>query len=161
MMDPGLCREHLAEIVAEELQLLAQLEQLLQEERDVIASGDLKGLQRSTERRQERMGGLARLESQRASLSSMHGQSTDPKALERLLAWCDPRGMLRALFTESRERAMRCRQLNDRNGAMVRARLTRVSERLQVLRGGNTGATTYGPRGALARTRGARVLGSV
>jgi flagellar biosynthesis protein FlgN len=161
MMDANLCREHLAELLREELELLAQLEQLLQEERDVIASGDLKGLQRSTERRQERMAGLARVESQRGSLCSLHGQSADPKALERLLSWCDPQGTLAGLLRESRARALRCRQLNDRNGAMVRARLARVAERLQVLRGGNSTATTYGRRGALARPRGARVLGSV
>jgi flagellar biosynthesis protein FlgN len=161
MIDAGLCREHLAELLREEIQLLTQLEDLLQEERDVIASSDLKRLQRSTDQRQERMAALARIEAQRDSLCSLHGKPAGVGALQGLLSWCDPRATLGTLVRESRERALRCRQFNDRNGVMVRARLRRIGERLQALRGGSPAATTYGPRGALARAHAARVLGSV
>jgi flagellar biosynthesis/type III secretory pathway chaperone len=162
MIDATLCREHLAELLREEVELLRQLETLLQDERDVIASGDLKRLQRSTDLRQERMAALARIEAQRNSLCTLHGQGSHPQALQQLLNWCDPHHTLENLVRESRAGALRCRQFNDRNGALVRVRLNRVAERLQALRGGSQGPmTTYGPKGALAKARGARVLGSV
>src|SRR6185312_7736868 len=58
-MNPTLCREHLAELIREELALLADLHTLLDGERAVIGSGDLKGLQRSTAMRQQRAAALA------------------------------------------------------------------------------------------------------
>ena len=57
-MDATLCRESFAELLRGELELLAQLHRLLEEERQVIASGDLKRLQRSTELRQQRVAAL-------------------------------------------------------------------------------------------------------
>ena len=58
-MDPGLCREHLAELLGEEIVLLTELQQLLEEERDTIGGGQPEALQRSTAARQERLGALA------------------------------------------------------------------------------------------------------
>lgn len=160
-MDPVLCREHLAELVHEELELLEQLYKLLEEERGVIASGDLTALQRSTGLRQERVAALAQTEAQRHSLCTMHGQSPDATGLERLLKWCDVRGELATPLRECRERALKCRQLNDRNGLMVTARLQRVDERLRTLRGRTDRTATYGPRGDLAMPATGRVLGTV
>ena len=160
-MDATLCREHLAELIREELDLLGQLHRLLEEERQVIASGDLKRLQRSTELRQQRVAALAATEEQRRSLCSLHGQSADAPGIERLLRWCDPQAVLAPLLGESRERALKCRDLNNRNGVLVAAHLRRVDQRLRALHGRASGAATYGPRGDLAAKRGGRVLGSV
>ena len=160
-MNATLCREHLAELMREELELLAQLHRLLEEERQVIASGDLKRLQRSTELRQQRVAALAETEQQRRQLCSLHGQAPDAAGIEQLLKWCDPHGALAPLLRESRERALKCRVANDRNGALVSAHLKRVDQRLRALRGRTDGATTYGPRGDLAAKRTGRVLGAV
>jgi flagellar biosynthesis/type III secretory pathway chaperone len=160
-MDATLCREHLAELIREELELLGQLHRLLEDERQVIASGDLKQLQRSTELRQQRVAALASTEEQRRSLSSLHGQTPDAVGVERLLKWCDPQGTLAPLLRGCRERVLKCRELNDRNGLLVNAHLKRVDERLQALRGRPDGAATYGPRGDLPRSRAGRVLGAV
>jgi flagellar biosynthesis/type III secretory pathway chaperone len=160
-MNPTLCREHLAELIREELALLADLHTLLDGERAVIGSGDLKGLQRSTAMRQQRMAALANTEAQRRSLCSLHGHTPDAAGMERLLAWCDPRSELAGLLRECRESALRCRELNDRNGLMVGARLKRVDERLQALRGRADRSATYGPRGDMARSPAGRVLGAV
>lgn len=160
-MDATLCREHLAELIREELELLGQLHRLLEEERQVIASGDLKQLQRSTELRQQRVAALANTEEQRRSLCSLHGQTPDAIGAERLLKWCDPQGALAASLRECRERVLKCRELNERNGLLVSAHLKRVDERLQALRGRPDRAATYGPRGDLARSRAGRVLGAV
>jgi flagella synthesis protein FlgN len=160
-MDATLCREHLGELIREELKLLAQLQDLLEEERQVISSGDLKRLQRSTELRQQRVAALAETEQQRRSLSTLHGQTPDAAGAERLLKWCDPQFTLAPLLRESRVRVLKCRDLNNRNGALVAAHLKRVDQRLQALRGRADRAATYGPRGDLSRQHTGRVLGAV
>ena len=160
-MDATLCRENFAELLRGELELLAQLHRLLEEERQVIASGDLKRLQRSTELRQQRVAALAAAEAQRHSLCTLHGQTPDAAGIERLLKWCDAQAVLAPLLRESRERALKCRELNDRNGVMVSAHLKRVAQRLAALRGRTEQAGTYGPRGDLAGKRTGRVLGAV
>jgi flagellar biosynthesis protein FlgN len=160
-MDPGLCREHLAELLGEEIVLLTELQQLLEEERDLLGSAEPEALQRTTRARQERLGALARIEEQRRSLCTLHGHSGDRAGLERLRAWCDPNGMLAPRFAECIGRALSCRDLNDRNGLVVAARMKRVAELLQALTGRPTRADTYGPRGYAGAVRGGRVLGAV
>jgi flagellar biosynthesis/type III secretory pathway chaperone len=160
-MEASLCREHLAELINEETRLLEALYRLLEQERGVIASGDLKALERSTAQRQAQVAALAQTEAQRNSLCSMHGQTADAAGLAQILRWCDPKGGLGALLRDCRERALKCRQLNDRNGLMVGAHLKRVDERLRALRGRTDRAATYGPRGDLAGSSAGRVLGSV
>ena len=160
-MDPALCRDHLAELLGEEIVLLSELQQLLEAERDLIGTGEPEALQRTTAARQERLGALARIEEQRRSLCSLHGESPDRAGLERLRRWCDPSGALTPQLSECLGRALRCRDLNDRNGLMVAARMKRVAELLQTLTGRAASAATYGPRGYSGAARGGRVLGTV
>jgi flagellar biosynthesis protein FlgN len=160
-MDPALCREHLAELLGEEIVLLTELQQLLEEERDLIGAAEPEALQRTTRARQERLGALARIEEQRRALCSMHGHSADHAGLERLRQWCDPAGALAPRFAECLGRAMRCRDMNDRNGIMVAAKMKRVGELLQALTGRTTRADTYGPRGYSHRVGSGRDLGAV
>lgn len=160
-MDPGICRERLTELLQQELVLLGELETLLEEERDVIDSRDLEALERTTRARQARIEALAGIEEQRRSLARLHGYATDRSGLERLVQWCDPRGELAPQLRECRERALRCRDLNDRNGMKVSARLRRVGEALRTLTGRVDRAETYGPRGLFGRGRAGRILGSV
>jgi flagellar biosynthesis protein FlgN len=160
-MNPNLCRQHLGELLRDERTLLEQLQGLLDEERGVIASADLKGLERSTQARQQLITELAGIEEQRRALCTMHGHSSDADGLEKLLQWCDPRSELSAALAACRASAVKCRDMNDRNGLLVGARLQRVDERLQALRGGTNRAATYGPRGGLAVIRGGRELGAV
>ena len=160
-MDPELCRQHLAELLGEEISLLGELHRLLGEEHELIAAAQPEALQRTTRARQERLGALARIEEQRRSLCSLHGHSSDREGLERLRRWCDPRGTLTASLKDCTALAIRCRDLNDRNGIMVAAKMKRVSELLQALTGRTAGADTYGPRGHAARTRGGRINGAV
>ena len=160
-MDQALCRDHLAELLGEEIVLLTELQQLLEEERDLIGTGDPEALQRTTAARQERLGALARIEEQRRSLCSLHGESPDRGGLERLRQWCDPQGALAPRLAECLGRAMRCRDLNDRNGLMVAARMKRVAELLQTLTGRASRTATYGPRGYAAGTPAGRVIGTV
>ena len=61
---------------------------------------------------------------------------------------------------ECAQGAARCRDLNDRNGVLVAARLKDVESRLAVLTGRNSQPGTYGPKGASASRLPGRVLGA-
>jgi flagella synthesis protein FlgN len=159
-MDPDVCREHLAGVLDEEAGLLAELQTLLDREYEVLSSKDPVALERIVLERQERVGALARLEEHRRSLCSMHGYSPDYAGLERLLVWCDPQGTLVSRLRECAKRAADCRDLNDRNGTMVAAKLKRVEGLLGALTGRSATADTYSPNGSTAPTRPGRVLGA-
>lgn len=160
-MDAGVCREHLTSLLREESELLAELEELLARESRVLETSDIQALEATTRARQERMGALARIEEQRRSLCAAHGFSPDRVGLDGLMAWCDSEGSLLSRLRECAERAVRCRDLNDRNGIVVAARLKRVEGMLDALTGRPTRSDTYGPRGySASNTRPGRVLGA-
>lgn len=146
-MDPGVCREHLTTLLREETALLAELEELLRRESGILETSDIQALETTTRARQERVGALARIEEQRRSLCALHGFSADRAGLEGLMAWCDSQGTLLPRLRECAERAVRCRDLNDRNGIVVAAKLKRVEGMLGALTGRPTRFDTYGPRG--------------
>lgn len=160
-MDRSVCRDHLATLLREESGLLAQLEELLARESRVLETSDIPSLEATTRARQERVGALARIEEQRRSLCALHGFSADRAGLDGLIAWCDREGKLLSCLRECAERAVRCRDLNDRNGITVARRLKRVERMLDALTGRPTRSDTYGPRGYTApNTRPGRVLGA-
>jgi flagellar biosynthesis protein FlgN len=159
-MDPDVCREHLAEVLAEEAGLLADLQSLLDREYEVLGSKDTVALEKIILARQERVGALARVEEHRRSLCSMHGYSPDYAGLERLLLWCDPRGTLVSRLRECARRAVDCRELNERNGTLVAAKLKRVEGRLSTLTGRPASADTYSANGSTEPARPSRVLGA-
>jgi len=160
-MDPDVCREHLAEVLAEEVTLLSELHGLLEREFEVLASKDPVALEKAILARQERVGALARLEEHRRSFCSLHGYSPDYAGLEKLLVWCDPRGTLVSRLRECAQRAADCRDLNDRNGKVVATKLKRVEGLLEALTGRPPAtADTYSANGSTAPTRPGRVLGA-
>jgi flagellar biosynthesis protein FlgN len=160
-VDPGVCREHLTTLLREEAALLAELEELLGRESRVLETSDIQALESTTRARQERVGALARIEEQRRSLCALHGYSADRAGLEGLMTWCDSEGKLLSRLRECAERAVRCRDLNDRNGIVVGQRLKRVGGMLDALTGRPTRSDTYGPRGyGGSNTRPGRVLGA-
>ena len=160
-MDPGLCRDHLAGLLGEESALLGELEELLERERHVLESSDIAALEATTRARQERMGALARIEDQRRSLCGMHGYSPDRAGLDQLIAWCDPHGTLMPRLRECAERAVRCRDFNDRNAMIVGTRLKRVQGMLDSLTGSPVRSDTYDSQTLKGRAgRPGRILGA-
>ena len=160
-MDPEVCREHLGTLLREESQLLGDLEALLAEESRVLETSNIQVLETTTRARQERMGALASIEEQRRSLCAAHGFSADRAGLEGMMTWCDSEGKLLSRLRDCAERAVRCRDLNDRNGIVVAARLKRVEGMLDTLTGRPTRSDTYGPKGYTgSNTRPGRVLGA-
>jgi flagella synthesis protein FlgN len=159
-VDRDVCRDCLAELLTEESGLLQQLEELLQREHEVLDAKDLAAIDKIARTRQEKMGALARTEEQRRSLCTMHGESADKAGLDKLMVWCDPQGTLMPRLRECAQRAIRCRDLNDRNGTLVAARLKHVEGLLSALTGRSAQTPTYGPKGSPTGRIPGRVLGA-
>jgi flagellar biosynthesis protein FlgN len=157
-MDASLCRDHLERLLNEENGLLAKLETLLDQEHDFIAENNVDSLEQAGHSRQTCMGELVRLEDERRSLCKMSGKSADLHGLEDLMKWCDPKGSLQSHWGECAQRAQRCRQLNDRNGMMVTARLKRVEGMLNIITGRTQTPNTYGRQGTYASQSTGRIV---
>ena len=161
-MDPGVCRGHLQKLLVEESNALAQLQTLLDHEHELLVANDVDGLDQAGESRQVCVGELLRIEDERRSLCRMMNVPTDVQGLERLLRWCDPSNTMQRKLADCAERATRCRGLNDRNGALVTARLKKVEGMLDVLTGRANQPKVYGRQGMFQQPKAnARVLASV
>src|ERR1700736_1429905 len=147
-VDTDVCREHLGTLLTEETDALRELEDLLKREHEVLGATNVAAIERAALVRQQMMGDLARTEEQRRSLCTMHGYTPDWVGLESLMQWCDPEGTLLSRLRECAKRATHCRDLNDKNGILVAARLKHVEGRLSVLGGGTNQSVTYGPNGS-------------
>jgi flagellar biosynthesis/type III secretory pathway chaperone len=163
-MDKRVCYEQLATLLAAEADALARLDELLGQEHGVLGQNDVTALERTSSARQDQISSLASIEDQRRSLCRMQGFAADANGLRDLIASCDSTGNLSALLRKCAERATRCRDLNERNGAVVAARLKRVEGLLGILTGRGDEVPTYGPQGGSqggsSGTRPGRVLGA-
>jgi flagellar biosynthesis protein FlgN len=158
-VDPSVCRESLATLFSEEASSLTELAGLLEREHALLVANDVENLEKAMQERQVVIGRLLHVEDERRSMCRAHGRSADVKGLEELLAWADPRGALKARMAECAKGATRCRELNDKNGALVMARMRRVEGLLGALTGQVREApATYGPKGAYATPRSGHVL---
>jgi flagellar biosynthesis/type III secretory pathway chaperone len=158
-VDPAICRESLATLLSQEGALLHQLAGLLEREHAILVANDVESLEKAMEERQIVVGRLLQIEEERRALCRAHGKPADLGGLQELLAWCDPRRTLETRLAESTAGAARCRALNDKNGALVFARMRRVEGLLGALTGQRPEApATYGPKGYTAAPRSGRVL---
>jgi flagella synthesis protein FlgN len=157
--DPRACREHLGSLLTEETAALRELEDLLRREHDVLGAKNVAAIERIALVRAQMMGGLARIEEQRRALCTSHGFTPDWVGLESLMQWCDPDGTLLHLLRECAQRATSCRDLNNRNGTLVQARLKQVEGLLAALTPGAQ-PVTYGPKGSVPPGRRSRELGA-
>jgi len=157
-LEVGACRDAFASLLSQEVSALTELADLLDREHALLVANDVETLETVMEERQVSVGRLLRAEDERRSLCRMHGRATDAAGVEQLMAWCDPRGTLKSLWADCANGATRCRELNERNGALVTARMKRVETLLTVLTGQPQDAPTYGPKGAYAPVRSGRVL---
>jgi flagellar biosynthesis/type III secretory pathway chaperone len=161
-MDAKLCRDHLEKLVSEELTALAQLEGLLEREHTLLLDNDIEEFERAGELRQACVTTLMRIEDERRNLCQMSNVPTDMHGLQRLLTWCDPDRSLQTRWADCAELAIRCRNSNERNGALVSARLKRVEGLLETLTGRANQPKIYARQGGYQATgRSAHVLARV
>ncbi|MEP7247332.1 MAG: flagellar protein FlgN [Gammaproteobacteria bacterium] len=157
-MDADSCRESLATLLSQEASSLDELAVLLDREHGLLVANDVNTLGQAMEERQVTIGRLLRIEDERRALCRMHGKETNTGGLEKLLAWCDPYGTLKGRWADCAKGATRCRDLNDKNGALVNARMKRVQNVLGVLTGKTAESPTYGPKGAYSMPRAGNVV---
>ena len=146
-MDPSACRELLEKLLAEEVAALTRLEGLLDKEHEFLVANDIEQLERAGDARQACVSVLVRVEDERRSLCRMMNVPADPAGLEKLLSWCDPSRALKSRWAACADRAARCRNLNDRNGALVSSRLKRVEGLLDVITGRANQPKVYARQG--------------
>ena len=147
MMDPQLCSEHLSRLLAEETTQLGELQQLLYAEHEVLLANELNALETASTNRQLCMSALLRIQDERRALLRLHGYRDDPDGINQLLNWCDPGQALKKRWSACLDQAARCRQSNDRNAALVAARLKRVEGLLEVIVGPGQHANVYSASG--------------
>lgn len=148
----------LQRILSEESAGLNELEALLARETQILQGEDVTAIQRIGSERHRCVERLTRLDAERADLCRMLSFGNGLTAIEKLLAWTDPQGQLRARWQSNLQVAGRCREINDRNGAIVAVKLGRVQKRLALLRGSPL-PPVYGPRPARHTGLAARDLG--
>jgi flagellar biosynthesis protein FlgN len=148
-MDPQACLSRFARLLTDESALLAQLAQQLQREHEHLAANDVEALDQASRARQQTLAKLLKLEDERRELCRAHGRTADKSGVAALQAWCDPQGSLASAQFDCATLAGLCRAQNNRNGALVNARLNRVSGMLDKL-ADNPAGRTYDQR--FART---------
>jgi flagellar biosynthesis/type III secretory pathway chaperone len=149
---------HLQRVLQEEARLLTELEGLLQQETVVLNGNDVAAIQTVGNARQRCVERLTQLDAERLDAARLLSFGTGPAALERLLTWADPTGSLQREWLANLQVARRCKQLNDRNGAIVTVKLGQVQQMLSKLRG-TPAAPVYGPRAGRYGALPARALG--
>jgi flagellar biosynthesis/type III secretory pathway chaperone len=149
-IEPAQCLEQLARLLDEEVATLTQLETQLQREHAMLIENDVDGLEAAGNERQACVSQLLRIEDEWRGLCRLFGKPGDLKGVETLLTGCDPSGALLPALRDCADRAARCRDQNVRNGALVNARLQRVSNLLGMLDTNAGSSRTYGRQGASA-----------
>lgn len=144
-MEPQACLSQLANMLADETRLLGTLSRQLQHEHELLVANDVEGLEQAADARHASVAGLSRVDHERRSLCRLLGYGVDHTGLAAMLKWCDPAGSLAAAHAAASQEAQRCREHNDRNGALVNARLNRLNGMVDRMNGGSP--RTYESRG--------------
>lgn len=138
----------LRRLVDEERTRLGELETLLAAEHEILAAQtSVEALEAACASRQECMGRLLRIQDERRALLAAAGHAADASSIAAFLDAHDPSGAVREAWGDCAELAQRCRDLNDRNGALVGARMRRVEGMLGVLTGQTRETQVYGRQG--------------
>lgn len=157
-MDQAQCREKLSQLISDESAALNELSGLLDREHGYLEANDVVALEGASRERQRTVARIFRVDEERRALCRDMGHPLDLKGLEDLIRWCDPKGTLAGGWADCSAAAAKCRQLNDRNGALVAARLQHVQARLGTLIESRRDAVTYGPRGAYSQGSSGQVV---
>jgi flagellar biosynthesis/type III secretory pathway chaperone len=148
----------LQRMLSEESAGLNELEALLVRETHILQGEDVAAIHSIGSERHRCVERLTRLDAERGDFCRMLSFGSGLAAVEKLLAWADPLGELRAQWQSNLQVAYRCREINDRNGAIVAVKLGRVQQRLALLRGSPM-PSVYGRRPSRHMALAARDLG--
>jgi flagellar biosynthesis/type III secretory pathway chaperone len=156
-VDSTLHRGQIAALLHDEEAQLQKLVQLLETEYAAIVANDLDALDERGHARSRAMGALLRIQDERRGMLTLLNYPDTHLGLEQMLRWCDPGNGLTQNWRRCAELATRCRELNERNGLMVNARLRRVEGMLEVITA-RPPAATYDRDAGLASNGAGRLL---
>lgn len=146
--DPGTA---LAELEG----LVVRMEAALNDEQAALGARDAEAIAAAAARKADL---AAALESARAALERATGAASGP-ALAAALRRADPNGSLGQRWEALRARLAALRRHNRANGLAIELQRRAAARALAVLRGEETEAPTYGPRGAARPPSAGRSLG--
>lgn len=152
-------RAHLSQLLCEEGALLSQLESLLERETQVLRGNDAAAIEQIGATRQECTSALSRLAGERELACRQLAPPDRGGDTELIFNWCDPGGGLVTRWRGNLTAARRCRDLNERNGAIVTLKLNHVQSLLGALRGMRD-EPDYGPRAVRQSLVTSRELGA-
>ena len=136
-VQPADIRVHVQRLLAEEQTQLERLQGLLQRESETLRGDDIAAIERIGAERHDCTSQLTRLDGERRELCRMLSHDNNRHGFEQLLRWCDASGDLHRQWVTNLATAKRCKEFNDRNGAVVSLRLNHVQKLLLAIRGGS------------------------
>lgn len=157
-MDQAKCRDLLEQLIFAESSQLNELSGLLDREHGFLESNDVVSLENASRERQKCVARIFRVDEDRRALCRDLGHTPDLAGLEQLIRWCDPKSTLASSWAACSAAAAQCRTANDRNGALVAARLQHVQARLGTLIQSRRESVTYGPRGGYSQGSSGHVV---
>ncbi len=155
-MDDLLCRETLTRLIMDETAALTELAGILDVEHAALVANDVDALRNAGNLRHRQVNSLVRVEEERRSLCRAMGVPADRRGLQRLLERCDPTFELARRWGGCASLAEGCRRANDRNGALVAARMKHVEQVLSLITRNTAGI--YGRRGKALHVASGRVV---
>jgi flagella synthesis protein FlgN len=141
---PADIRVHLQRLLAEESVQLTRLQELLLGESAVLRGDDFMAIERIGADRHDCTSTLTRIDAERRELCRMLSHDAGRDGFDQLLRWCDGGGELRRQWLANLALARRCKDHNDRNGAVVSVKLNHVQKLLTAIRGGSP-SPVYAP----------------
>lgn len=154
--------EALAEVLEHESRHIAQLIDLLKEERGDLIEAPSERINHIAAEKLNRIQALDTYAAKRGSLLAQLGFAQSADGMASAVAASGPlRERMQALWTRVAERAVAARDLNDLNGTLIRARLSNVQGRLAQLQRSAGGEALYGADGLSHAGRVSRPLGNV
>jgi flagellar biosynthesis/type III secretory pathway chaperone len=151
-------RQLLQRLLGEESRLLKELHVLLVDEAGILSRNDIDGISNIGSTRQRCIDALTALDAERTATCRMLSFGQGAGALTRLYQWCDPSGALDGRWHANLAIARKCQHLNNTNGAVVTAKLSRVQQLLMAIRG-TSGSPVYSQRASRYGVLGRRELG--
>lgn len=152
--------DRFAQVIRDTLAETRTLETALTRERGALEAEDTAALDASGDAKRGCLARLERLDAERRQLLGLDGQREDDEGMDAVLAACPPAHPLHSLWAELRESAMRCRDANAVNGAIVHLRRQQIARALDVLRGGNGGAQPVYAADGSRHGQSGRLVGS-
>jgi flagella synthesis protein FlgN len=153
----------LAAALRSELEQFRQFHQILQNEQETLAKGDIDTLVKLAQMKTDKVTLLSQLTGRRLSALKSLSFTPDHSGFTQWIKHCDPdnsKGVARD-WEALLELAKSAQHLNEVNGALIKTKLRHNQDALAVLFGATNKVSLYGANGQAYTVNGSRPLGKV